>query len=137
MKKARKLLSGGIRHHFLKYRLYEERINEIMISLGEKILKLPQEQEARIEFTQLEASGYYGNADYNSHYECIMYQAQLQWLELILLLGLIQMVLLLIILNLLNICKLYKKRMLIYNHVLQTEIIICYLIMHIYSSILK
>jgi hypothetical protein len=47
------------------------------------------------------------------------------------------MVLLLIILNLLNICKLYKKRMLIYNHVLQTEIIICYLIMHIYSSILK
>ena len=35
-----KLPSGGTLHHFVKYRLGEEGINELMMLLGEKILNL-------------------------------------------------------------------------------------------------
>jgi len=35
-----KLPSGGTLHHFVKYRLGEEGINEVMILLGEKIFNL-------------------------------------------------------------------------------------------------
>ena len=46
-----KLPSGGTLHHFVKYRLGEEGINEIMMLLGEKILKLSSEKEAKIDYT--------------------------------------------------------------------------------------
>jgi len=42
-----KLPSGGTLHHFVKYRLGEEGINEVMMLLGEKILKLSLEKEAK------------------------------------------------------------------------------------------
>ena len=48
-----KLPSGGTLHHFVKYRLGEEGINEIMILLGKKILKLSSEKEAKIDSTPL------------------------------------------------------------------------------------
>ncbi|AKB57659.1 hypothetical protein MSBR2_1143 [Methanosarcina barkeri 227] len=35
-----KLPSGGTLHHFMKYRLGEKGVNEIMMLIGEKILKL-------------------------------------------------------------------------------------------------
>ncbi len=53
-----KLPSGGTLHHFVKYRLGEEGVNEIMMMLGEKILKLSSEKEAKIDSTPLEASRY-------------------------------------------------------------------------------
>src|SRR5659263_267882 len=53
-----KLPSGGTLHHFVKYRLGEEGINEIMMLLGEKILNLSSEKEAKIDSTPLEASRY-------------------------------------------------------------------------------
>ncbi|AKB36412.1 hypothetical protein MSSAC_1822 [Methanosarcina siciliae C2J] len=40
--------------------------------LGEKILKLSQEKEAKIDSTPLEASRYDKHDDYNPHYECKM-----------------------------------------------------------------
>jgi len=42
------LPSGGTLHHFVKYRLGEEGINEVMMLLGEKILQLSSEKEAKI-----------------------------------------------------------------------------------------
>ena len=49
-----KLPSGGTLHHFVKYRLGEEGINEVMMLLGEKILNLSSEKEAKIDSTPLE-----------------------------------------------------------------------------------
>jgi len=72
-----KLPSGGTLHHFVKYRLGEEGINEIMMLLGEKILKLSAEKEAKIDSTPLEASRYDTYADYNPHYECKMDKAHI------------------------------------------------------------
>ena len=72
-----KLPSGGTLHHFVKYRLGEEGINEIMMLLGEKILKLSSEKEAKIDSTPLEASRYDKHADYNPHYECKMDKAHI------------------------------------------------------------
>ena len=72
-----KLPSGGTLHHFVKYRLGEEGINEIMMLLGEKILKLSSENEAKIDSTPLEASRYDKHADYNPHYECKMNKAHI------------------------------------------------------------
>ena len=51
----------------MKYRLGEEGINEIMMLLGEKTLKLSSEKETKINFTPLEASRYDKHADYNPH----------------------------------------------------------------------
>lgn len=72
-----KLPSGGTLHHFVKYRLGEEGVNEIMMLLGEKILKLSAEKEAKIDSTPLEASRYDKHADYNPHYECKMDKAHI------------------------------------------------------------
>src|SRR5450756_1697232 len=72
-----KLPSGGTLHHFVKYRLGEERINEVMMLIGEKILKLLSEKEAKIDSTPLEASRYDENADYHPHYGCNMDKAHI------------------------------------------------------------
>ena len=50
------LPSGRTFHHFVKCKLGEEGVNEIMILSGEKILKLSSEKEAKIGSTPLEAS---------------------------------------------------------------------------------
>ncbi len=72
-----KLPSGGTLHHFVKYRLGEEGVNEIMMLLGEKILKLSSAKEAKIDSTPLEASRYDKHADYNPHYGCKMDKAHI------------------------------------------------------------
>jgi hypothetical protein len=72
-----KLPSGGTLHHFVKYRLGEEGINEIMMLLGEQILKLSSEKEAKIDSTPLEASRYDEYADYHPHYGCKMDKAHI------------------------------------------------------------
>ncbi len=72
-----KLPSGGTLHHFVKYRLGEEGINEVMLMLGEKILKLSSEKEVKIDSTPLEASRYDKHADYNPHYGCKMDKAHI------------------------------------------------------------
>src|SRR5664280_1506073 len=72
-----KLPSGGTLHHFVKYRLGEEGINEVMMLIGEKILKLSSEKEAKIDSTPLEASRYDMYADYNVHYGCKMDKAHI------------------------------------------------------------
>lgn len=63
-----KLPSQNTLHHFVKYRLGEDGINEIMMIVGERILKLAQIKEAKIDSTPLEASRYDKYADYNTHY---------------------------------------------------------------------
>lgn len=45
--------------------------------IGEKILKLSQEKDVKIDSTPLEASRYDKYADYNSHYECKMDKAHI------------------------------------------------------------
>jgi hypothetical protein len=72
-----KLPSEKTLHHFVKYRLGEDGINEIMMLVGERILKLDQIKEAKIDSTPLEASRYDKYADYNSHYECKMDKAHI------------------------------------------------------------
>lgn len=72
-----KLPCGGTLHHFVKYRLGEDGINEIMMLLGEKIFKFSWETEAKIDSTPLEASRYDKHADYNPHYECKMDKAHI------------------------------------------------------------
>jgi len=72
-----KIPSGGTLHHFVKYRLGEDGINEIMMMLGEKILKLSQIKEAKIDSTPLESSRYDKYAPYNVHYNCKMDKAHI------------------------------------------------------------
>ena len=72
-----KLPSPKTLHHFVKYRLGDEGINEIMLLVGERILKLAQIKEAKIDSTPLEASRYDKYADYNTHYECKMDKAHI------------------------------------------------------------
>jgi len=59
------------------HRLSEDGINEIMMLIGERILKLAQIKEAKIDSTPLEASRYDKHADYNPHYECKMDKAHI------------------------------------------------------------
>ena len=68
---------GETLHHFVKYRLGEKGINEIMMLLGEKILKLSPEKEAKIDSIPVESSRYNKHADYNPHYECKMDKAHI------------------------------------------------------------
>ena len=72
-----KLPSGGTLHHFVKYRLGEDGINEIMLLIGEKILNRANIKEAKIDSTPLEASRYDKHADYNLHYGCRMNKAHI------------------------------------------------------------
>jgi hypothetical protein len=72
-----KLPSGGTLHHFVKYRLGEKGINDVMMLIGEKILELSSEKEAMIDSTPLEASRYDMYADYNVHYGCKMDKAHI------------------------------------------------------------
>ena len=53
-----KLPSSKTLHNFVKYRLGEDGITEIMMLVGERILKLAQIKEAKIDSTPLEASRY-------------------------------------------------------------------------------
>ena len=50
---------------------------EYHVRLGEKILKLSSEKEAKIDSTPLEASRYDKHADYNPHYGCKMDKAHI------------------------------------------------------------
>lgn len=68
---------GGTLQHFVKYRLGEEGINEIMLKVGEKIINLSKEKEAKIDSTPLEASRYDQYADYHPHYGCKMNKAHI------------------------------------------------------------
>ena len=72
-----KLPSSKTLHNFVKYRLGEDGISEIMMLVGERILKLSQIKEAKIDSTPLEASRYDKHADYNTHYECKMDKAHI------------------------------------------------------------
>ncbi len=72
-----KLPSGKTLHHFVKYRLGEDGLKEIMMLVGEKILNLTQIKEAKIDSTPLEASRYDKHADYNPHYQCKMDKAHI------------------------------------------------------------
>lgn len=49
----------------------------LMMFIGEKILKLSMEKEAKIDSTPLEASRHDKHADYNPHYECKMDKAHI------------------------------------------------------------
>lgn len=72
-----KLPSGKTLHNFIKYRLGEDGLDEIMMFIGERILKLAQIKEAKIDSTPLEASRYDKHADYNPHYQCKMDKAHI------------------------------------------------------------
>nr|WP_321497218.1 transposase [uncultured Methanolobus sp.] len=72
-----KLPSSKTLHNFVKYRLGEDGISEIMMLVGERILKLSQIKEAKIDSTPLEASRYDKYADYNTHYKCKMDKAHI------------------------------------------------------------
>ncbi len=69
--------SGGTLHHFVKYRLGVEGINKIMLMVGEKIVKLIEKKDAKLDSTPLEASRYDTHSDYNPHYECKMDKAHI------------------------------------------------------------
>jgi hypothetical protein len=72
-----KLPSPKTLHHFVKYRLGEDMIKEIMLLVGERILKLAQIKEAKIDSTPLEASRYNQHVDFNPHYQCKMDKAHI------------------------------------------------------------
>jgi hypothetical protein len=72
-----KLPSPKTLHSFVKYRLGDEGISEMMMLVGERILKLAEIKEAKIDSTPLEASRYDKYADYNPHYECKMDKAHI------------------------------------------------------------
>ncbi len=50
--------SGGTLHHFVKYRLNVEGIDKITMMVGEKISKLIEAKDAKLDSTPLEASRY-------------------------------------------------------------------------------
>lgn len=69
--------TGSALHHFVKYRLGVEGIDKIMLMLGEKIAKLSNSNEAKLDSTPLEASRYSKNSKFNPHYECKMDKAHI------------------------------------------------------------
>jgi hypothetical protein len=60
--------TGSALHHSVKYRLEVEGIDEIMLMLGKKIAKPGKSNEAKLDSTPLEASGYFKNSEFNPHY---------------------------------------------------------------------
>ncbi|MCZ7381413.1 MAG: ISNCY family transposase [Candidatus Methanoperedens sp.] len=69
--------SGGTLHHFVKYRLGVEGINKIMEMVGEKIIKLIDSKDAKLDSTPLEASRYDTHSEFNPYYECKMDKAHI------------------------------------------------------------
>lgn len=69
--------SGGTLHHFVKYRLNVDGIDEIMMMVGEKISKLIEAKDAKMDSTPLEASRYDYFSDFNPHYGCKMDKAHI------------------------------------------------------------
>jgi len=69
--------SGGTLHHFVKNRLGIEGINKIMEMVGERIIKLIDSKEAKLDSTPLEASRYDAHSDFNPYYECKMDKAHI------------------------------------------------------------
>ena len=69
--------TGSALHHFVKYRLGVEGIDEIMLMLGKKIAKLSNSNEAKLDSTPLEASRYSKNSKFNPHYKCKMDKAHI------------------------------------------------------------
>ena len=69
--------TGSALHHFVKYRLGVEGIDKIMMMLGEKIAKLANSREAKLDSTPLEASRYSKNSEFNPHYKCKMDKAHI------------------------------------------------------------
>ncbi len=69
--------SGGTLHHFVKYRLNVEGINRLMEMVGEKIIKLVEAKDAKLDSTPLEASRYNKYANFNPHYQCKMDKAHI------------------------------------------------------------
>ena len=69
--------SGGTLHHFIKYRLGVEGITKIMEMVGERIIKLIDSRDAKLDSTPLEASRYDTHSDFNPHYECKMDKAHI------------------------------------------------------------
>ena len=69
--------SGGTLHHFVKYRLGIEGINKVMEMVGERIVKLMDSKDAKLDSTPLEASRYDTHSDYNPYYECKMDKAHI------------------------------------------------------------
>ena len=64
-------------HHFVKYRLGEDGLDEIMFKIGKKISKTTKIIDAKTDSTPLEASRYDKYADYNPHYNCKMDKAHI------------------------------------------------------------
>lgn len=69
--------SGGTLHHFVKYRLGVEGFNKIMMMVGEKICKLIDAKDGKLDSTPLEASRYDKYSDFNPHYGCKMDKAHI------------------------------------------------------------
>ncbi len=69
--------SGGTLHHFIKYRLGVEGIDKIITMVGERIIKLIDSKDAKLDSTPLEASRYDTHSDFNPHYECKMDKAHI------------------------------------------------------------
>lgn len=64
-------------HHFVKYRLGETGLDEVMFKIGKKISKNTKIRDAKTDSTPLEASRYDKYADYNPHYNCKMDKAHI------------------------------------------------------------
>jgi hypothetical protein len=72
-----KVPSGSTLHHFVKYRLGVEGIDEIMEMVGKKLVQAATSKKATTDSTPLEASRYDKHADYNPHYQCKMYKGHI------------------------------------------------------------
>ncbi len=73
--------SGGTLHHFIKYRLRVEGITRIMEMVGERIIKLIDSKDGKLDSTPLEASRYDAYSDFNPHYGCKMDKAHITMIE--------------------------------------------------------
>ncbi|HDL16157.1 MAG TPA: IS4/IS5 family transposase, partial [Euryarchaeota archaeon] len=69
--------SASTLHHFIKYRLKEDGITEVMLLVGKKMVQSATSKHAKTDSTPLEASRYDKYADYNPHYGCKMYKAHI------------------------------------------------------------
>lgn len=69
--------SGGTLHHFVKYRLGVKGVDKIMEMVGEKIVKLANLKDAKLDSTPLEASRYDDHSEFNPHYNCRMNKAHI------------------------------------------------------------